>query len=184
MTQTIQAWCDGQPNRGWFVAAGDKSVDLDTLQAAPELAVTYIPPAARQSWPGILPMRQSTDVRDPELAMAYARRAQRLSPNDPESQIALGAALCRGGQWDKAMRVLESTIKLNGPDPRATMMLALTYAQRSYHQTARRLLAHPQVILERTAVQDADLHALAPNWNNCWLSPRHHAGSSQRKQLK
>ena len=41
VTQTMQAWYDGQSNQGWLLLSDDKTRGLESLTEPPELHVIY-----------------------------------------------------------------------------------------------------------------------------------------------
>jgi tetratricopeptide (TPR) repeat protein len=138
----VQAWCDGEPNLGWFLLAADKSDSLDGVEQSPELTVNFI--ASGDLAPLAWHFANCADagLRDPKLALEYAQRAVKSLPEDPNSRTALGAALYRNGQRDEAITVLERALEQDSGNQHASTILAMAYAECGRQEIARELLSH------------------------------------------
>jgi hypothetical protein len=138
---TVQAWCDGSPNQGWLVTVADESSTLEGLQHPPELTVNFIAPGDLAPLAWHFSNCADAELRDPQLALAYAQRAVRSSPEDSSSRTALGAALYRNGKWDEAITALKNALEQDSENERASIILAMAYAQSGRQVSAREILA-------------------------------------------
>jgi tetratricopeptide (TPR) repeat protein len=67
-------------------------------------------------------------LRDPARALAHARKAVELAPEEGEFWNTLGAAEYRTGSWDGAIGALSRSIELtSGGSPGAWLFLALAH---------------------------------------------------------
>jgi tetratricopeptide (TPR) repeat protein len=78
-------------------------------------------------------------LRDPQRAVAHAKKGIELDPQQPLWWINLGAAYYRCGQWQAALEALQHyTVLCRRPDPFHDLFLAMTYWRLGQKQKARR----------------------------------------------
>jgi tetratricopeptide (TPR) repeat protein len=77
--------------------------------------------------------------RDPGRAVALARRAVELDPDEGDYWNTLGVAQYRAGDWNGAIAALEKSVALQGYNSYVGFFLAMARWQRGERDAARRL---------------------------------------------
>jgi Flp pilus assembly protein TadD len=144
--EAIAAWSRTitlQPNHAdAHVARGDAYYRLNRWD---EAARDYVKAAElRPDWPEshndgawLLATHPDPRRRDAGRALALARRAVDLDPDDGDSWNTLGVAQYRAGDWPGAIRTLETAITLHGRTRHDEFFLAMARWQLG-HQESRR----------------------------------------------
>jgi Flp pilus assembly protein TadD len=97
-------------------------------------------------------------LRDPEKAVAMARRAVALRPTNRGDWNTLGAAYYRHGEWKEAVESLERSMAMNrGGDSSDWFFLAMACWQMGRREDARRWYRQAVAWMEKHAREDAEL---------------------------
>ena len=78
-------------------------------------------------------------LRDAPTALALARRAVELAPDEPDCLTTLGVVYYRLGQWNEAAETLQASARANRQGPTACdlFFLAMTYRQSGEPEKAK-----------------------------------------------
>jgi tetratricopeptide (TPR) repeat protein len=119
-------------------------------------------------WPGyardlawLLATCPEPTLRDPGRAVTLARRAAEQAPQGGDCWRALGAALCRSGDWAGAVEALDKAVALRGGgDGREWVLLALAHGHLGDREQARRWLGKARGWEDLSAPGNAGLETL------------------------
>jgi tetratricopeptide (TPR) repeat protein len=97
-------------------------------------------------------------VRQPVLAIASAKRAVDLAPDDGKHWAALGMAYYRAGQWDAALQPLQEASKHRQPGARiALFFLAMTHGKLGRPEEGRKWYERAEAWRRQNAPKDGML---------------------------
>jgi eukaryotic-like serine/threonine-protein kinase len=106
-------------------ASGDPDGAIEPFKAAVALNPNRVQYNGALAW--VLLTCRDVKRRDPERALALARRAVELAPKLPVAQKTLGIAHYRTGDFKAAVAALEESVKLGDTDAAAHLFLAMSH---------------------------------------------------------
>jgi Flp pilus assembly protein TadD len=121
-----------------LVSKGDVGGAVVAYQTALELDPDNASFHNSTAWDLVNTQDASGRFNQVDQAVAWARRANELQPDDADYQNTLGVALYRGGQWRDASEALLKSIELGNEGPSNWLFLAMANWQLDQKESAQK----------------------------------------------